>query len=207
MTKEQLIGLGLDEATATKIAEVSSEELRGFIPKARFDEVNNTKKDIETQLKERDNQLEALKKSNGDIDALKTEIAKLQEANNTTKTEYESKVKQMQIDNAVNAALAGAKAKNVKAVRALLNLETAELDGETIKGLDEQIKNLQQGEDSKFLFGADAPKFKGIIPGESNGNANPGPDAAVNFAKNLAASKAVTETTAKAESHYFGGGK
>ncbi|MGL5511718.1 MAG: phage scaffolding protein [Sporomusa sp.] len=206
MTKEQLIKLGLDEALAEKVAAASSEELQGFIPKARFDEVNNSKKELEGQVKERDKQLDTLKKSTGDIEAMKTEIAQLQETNKTAKADYEAKVKQMQVDNAVNSALTGAKAKNLKAVRALLNLENAELDGESVKGLADQIKKLQEDEGTKFLFGSDKAKFTGFVPGAGNNNTNTNTDTSVDFAKSLAASKATTESTAKAENYYFGGG-
>ena len=169
MKKEDFLKLGFTEEQAEKAAEASAEELKGFIPKVRFDEVNESKKELEGQVKERDKQLEGLKKSTGDVEALKTEIASLQETNKSSKTEYEGKIKQMQIDNAVNAALTGAKAKNIKAVRALLDLDKAELDGESIKGLDAQIKALQANEGSKFLFdAATSTKFKGVKPGETD---------------------------------------
>lgn len=169
MTKEQLIKLGLDEALAAKVAEAWAEAIKGFIPKTRFDEVNEAKKTLDEQVKERDKQLENLKKSTGDVETLKSEIVKLQEANKSAKTDYETRIKQMQIDNAVTAALTTAKAKNTKAVRALLDLEKAELDGETVKGLAEQIKKLQEAEDTKFLFDVTAEtktKVKGATPAD-----------------------------------------
>ncbi len=167
MTKEQLIALGLDEATATKIAAASTEELKGFIVKADHEAGVEAKGQLEKDIKVRDKQLEDLKKV--DAEGLKLQIENLQETNKTTKTEYEAKIKQMQIDNAVNAALTGAKAKNLKAVRALLDLDKAELEGESIKGLDAQIKALQADEGSKFLFDAadSKTKFTGVKPGES----------------------------------------
>lgn len=168
MKKEDFLKLGFTEEQAEKAAEASAEELKGFIPKVRFDEVNNSKKQLETDIKTRDEQLEALKAV--DAEGLKAEIEKLQGENKTAKEKYEADLKKIQIDNAVEKALMGAKAKNVKAVKALLDLDNAELDGETIKGLDDQLKKLQEGEDSKFLFEATDTKnqniFKGIKPGE-----------------------------------------
>lgn len=168
MKKEDFLKLGFTEEQAEKAAEASAEELKGFIPKARFDEVNNSKKQLEADIKTRDEQLEALKAV--DAEGLKAEIEKLQGENKTAKEKYEADLKKIQIDNAVEKALMGAKAKNIKAVKALLDLEKAELDGETIKGLDDQLKKLQEGEDSKFLFEATDTKnqniFKGIKPGE-----------------------------------------
>lgn len=165
MTKEQLIALGLDETTATKVAAASADELKGYVGKADFDKEVTAKTQLETDIKTRDKQLEELKKV--DAAALQKTITELQETNKTTKTEYEAKIKQMQIDNAVTAALTGAKAKNLKAVRALLDLDKVELDGETVKGLADQIKKLQEGEDSKFLFDSAQAKLKGVKPGES----------------------------------------
>lgn len=73
-------------------------------------------------------------------------------------------------------ALTNAKAKNTKAVKALLDLSKIDLDGDTVKGLDDQIKQLAEAEDSKFLFGTSEggnkpPGFKGIKPGEKKDGA------------------------------------
>jgi len=167
MKKEDFLKLGLTEEQATKAAEASAEELKGFIPKSRFDEVNEQKKKLEEDIKTRDKQLEELKKL--DAEGLKVQIEKLQEENKAAKEKYDAELKQIQINNAVDKALLTAKAKNVKAVKALLNLEKVELDGETVKGLDDQIKKLTEGEDTKFLFDLETsgkPNFKGIKPGE-----------------------------------------
>ena len=112
-------------------------------------------------------QLGALQKENGSVEDLKTQIKKLEDDAKEAKKTHEAELKTLKINNAVEAALVGAKALNAKAVKALLNLEGAELleDG-TIKGLDEQIKNLQTAEDSKFMF-ASAPNMKGAKIGES----------------------------------------
>ena len=167
MKKEDFLKLGLTEEQATKAAEASAEELKGFIPKSRFDEVNEQKKKLDEDIKTRDKQLEELKKL--DAEGLKAEIEKLQGENKTAKEKYEAELKQIQLDNAIEKALVTAKAKNTKAVKALLDLEKAELDGETVKGLDDQIKKLIEGEDTKFLFDVktdEKSNFKGIKPGE-----------------------------------------
>lgn len=173
MTKEQLIALGLDDAAATKVAAASAEELKGYVVKSEHDKEVTAKQQLETDIKARDKQLEELKKV--DAEGLQKKIEELQETNKTNKTEYEGKIKQMQIDTAVDKALTGAKAKNLKAVRALLDLEKAELDGESIKGLADQIKKLQTEEGTKFLFDAAAapPKFKGLKPGEGQDKTYP----------------------------------
>lgn len=172
MKKEDLIKLGLDEATSTKVAEASNEELKGFIPKTRFDEVNDTKKQLEKDVAARDVQLETLKNSTGDVEALKKTITDLQTQNATEKANYDAQMKKLQVDTAVEKSLIAAKAKNTVAVKALLAefLGKAELDGENIKGLDDEVKKLVESEDTKFLFNVETkpgkPAFKGINPGE-----------------------------------------
>lgn len=175
MKKEDFLKLGFTEEQATKAAAASADELKEFIPKSRFDEVNTENKTLKTDITTRDKQLETLKNSTGDVEGMKKTIADLQEKNATDKANYEAQVKQIKIDSAVERALTGAKAKNVKAVKALLDLEKAELDGDNIKGLDDQLKKLQESEDSKFLFNIEAPaakppQFKGVLPGASGDN-------------------------------------
>lgn len=168
MKKEDFLKLGLSEEQATKAAEASQEELKGFIPKARFDEVNEAKKKPDEDIKARDEQLEALKKI--DADDLKAEIERLQGENEAAKKQYEADLQSVKVNNAVEMALAGAKAKNIKAVKALLELDKAELDGDKVRGLEEQIKALKEADDTKFLFEAETakkPEFKGFNPGES----------------------------------------
>lgn len=170
MKKEEFVKLGIDEETAKKCEAASQEELKGFIPKARFDEVNTAKNTAEALVKERDGQLETLKNSTGDVEAMKQQIADLQKANKDAADAHAAEIKQLKIDSAVDAALGNAKAKNKTAVKALLkDLDKAELaDDGTIKGLAEQIEALQKSD--SYLFDAKESKtqVKGAAPGESD---------------------------------------
>ena len=42
--------------------DIYTEEMKGFIPKSRFDEVNTAKADLEKQVADRDKQLKVLKR-------------------------------------------------------------------------------------------------------------------------------------------------
>lgn len=169
MNKEKLMEMGLTEELATKVAK----ELDGnYVPKTRFNEVNTELKQAKDQVKERDSQLETLRKSVGDSEELKKQIEALQNDNKTKDEAHAAEIKQIKIDAAVDKALADAKAKNPKAVKALLDLAKAEIsDDGTIKGLDAQIKTLSEAEDSKFLFDTDNTQnknqnSKGFVPGQ-----------------------------------------
>lgn len=168
MNKEKLIEMGLTEELATKVAK----ELDGnYVPKTRFNEVNTELKQAKDQVKERDSQLETLKKSVGDSEELKKQIETLQNENKTKDEAHAVEIKQIKIDAAVDKALSDAKVKNLKAVKALLDLDKAELsDDGTVKGLDVQIKTLSEAEDSKFLFDVinsqKNQNSKGFVPGQ-----------------------------------------
>lgn len=168
MKKEEFVKLGIDEETAKKLETASMEELKGYIPKARFDEVNEEKKKLQEDVKARDKQLETLKNSTGDVEAMKQQIETLQADNKAKDEAHRAEIKQLKIDNAVDTALGEAKAKNKVAVRALLkDLDKAELgDDGLIKGLADQIKALQKS-DSYLFEQTSKTKIKGANPGES----------------------------------------
>ena len=165
MKKEELMKLeGMTEELATKIAEQSAEELKGMIPKARFDEViaerDHAKQDHADVLK----QLGALQKESGDVQSLKDKIAEMETTAKEAEKTHAAEIQTLKINNAVETALVGAKALNVKAVKALLNLEKAELDENgTVKGLADQITALQKSD--SYLFGSST--MKGAKTGES----------------------------------------
>ncbi|MEJ6467776.1 MULTISPECIES: phage scaffolding protein [Fusobacterium] len=157
MKKEELIKLGLDEETAKKVEAASTEELKGYVEKTKYSELETIKNQLEESNKTVNKQLEDLKKNTGDAEALKAEIQKMQDENKNKETEYTNNIKKLKVDNAVELALIGAKAKNTKAVKALLNLENLEIgeDGK-VKGLEDQIKNLTKDEGTAFLFEAES---------------------------------------------------
>lgn len=166
---EELYAQVMEKAGDKKLAVVND---GNWFPKEKFDEVNNNAKELKKQLKDRDTQLEDLKtKATGNED-LQNTIQKLQADNKQLQTDYEAKIQNQAFDFALKSALTGAKAKNPKAVEALLNRENLKLDGDKIIGLDDQLKGLQESD--AYLFdieqqqqGQDKPKF-------SNGQHNSG---------------------------------
>lgn len=173
MTKEKLMEWGLTEEQADKVME----GLDGsFVTKSRFNELNAENKALKAQVTERDGQIDALKESAGANTDLQSQIIALQEANKQKDKDHANEIKALKIGNAVEMALANAKAKNNTAVKALLSefLTKAELseDG-TVKGLDDEIGKLVKGEDTAFLFdSADKAKFKGAKAAERSDTHN-----------------------------------
>ena len=165
MKKEDLIAMGLTEEQANKVLEAYSEELKGYIPKARFDEVNNAKKDLEQQLKERDKQLKELQEKVKGNEELEKTIKELQETNKATKEQYEAKIRDMTINAAIQSKLTDAKYPDLLISKFDKSKLSIAEDG-TVLGIDEQLKTLK--EQYKDLF---KPDVKGKEPnniGESS---------------------------------------
>lgn len=190
MTRKQLEDLGLTKEQVDSVMKINGDDIENAKGTAAT-EIKNLQTEVEglkTQVGDRDKQLETLKASAGDNADLKKKIEDLQTENATAKATHESELNQLKIDFAVEKALTGAKAKNIKAVKALLELGEAKLDKDgNVKGLDEQIEKLRSGDDTKFLFEAQKQQkqqqnFKGFQPGASGGK-KPGEDETVDFSK------------------------
>lgn len=147
MTKEELKALGLSDEQVTAIVEDYG---KNYVAKSQFNNKNDELKQAKGEVETLKSEIDGLKKSNKDNAELVSQIDKLKADAKAREEEYNGKVKQMQIDSIVERALLSSKAKNSKSVRALLNLENAEIDGDTIKGLDAQIKALQKSDG--YLF-------------------------------------------------------
>lgn len=173
MKREFLKSLGLTDEAIDKIMAEHGNTLNGL--KSKQADLEEQIANYKQQVADRDKQLESLKKSAGDSESLKEQISKLQEDNKKSMEAYEAKIKAMAIDNAVTLALTNAKAKNVKAARALLDLANAEMDGDTVKGLDKQIAKLKESD--AYMFDDVKPAISGTKPAEpaggTPGNAKP----------------------------------
>lgn len=121
-----------------------------WFPKVKFDEVNEGKKQAEASLVDRDKQLETLKKSAGDNEALKTQIETLQADNKTAKEAHESEMKEIRLTTAIKLAVAG-DAHDPDLITGLVDREKLLLtDDGKVSGLEDQLKSLR--ESKAFLF-------------------------------------------------------
>lgn len=152
MTKKDFTDLGISEELATKAAEASKKELESYVQKSKYDLAVTERETLEIQIKEHGKQLEELKKAAKGSEELEKKVKELQDNAAASKAKYEKQINDIQLNHAIDTALKEAKAKNAKAVRSLLDMNDIVLDDGKVKGLDKQIKKLQEAEDSKFLF-------------------------------------------------------
>ena len=113
--------------------------------------IRDRNKTLKQSVADRDKQLEDLKKSSGDNAELKKQIETLQQQNADQKKAHDAEMAQLKLDNAIDAALTAAGAKNIKAVRAMIDTSKMKLgeDG-TVEGLSDAIKAVQKSDSYMF---------------------------------------------------------
>lgn len=154
----------LAERTKDFDIDIANEKL---IPKAVLDTERQTVKDLRAEIATRDAQLTELGSRVKDGESLNGEIEKLKELNKTSAEEYESKLKKQAYEYKLESALSSSKAKNIKAVRALMDESKFELKDDVLNGFEEQIKSLRDSD--PYLF---EPEVSGGTGGAPNGVAD-----------------------------------
>lgn len=143
-----------------------------YIPKERFNQVNDQAKEYKQQVKDRDTQIKNLKEEFKDAEGLKEKVEQL-EADNTKKdTEYQSKLAEITMNNAIEKALGAYKCRNSKLVKALLDNEKLKVDGDSIIGLKEQMEAIQK--ENEFLFEKETKGSPDFIIEQPNSKGNNG---------------------------------
>ncbi|WP_286233334.1 phage scaffolding protein [Romboutsia ilealis] len=135
----------------------------------RYNKLKTQKSELDNLLKERDTQLADLSKNNKDNETLLNQIKDLQALNKNQVAEYENKINKMQFDYALDGALTGAKCKNNKALKALLDMGSIKYQEGKLEGLETQLEGLKQ--EVSYLFEVEeSPAGSGFNPAEESSN-------------------------------------
>lgn len=158
MSLKELLGEELYQQVTEKLGDKKIDIVNDgrWIPKEKFDALNNEKNDYKSQVDNLKKELDKLQKvveDNQDaastIENLKQQIADKEAALIETR-------KQFAIESVINDH----KGKNAKAIKALLDLSNIELDDDgKVKGLEEQLKKLK--ETDPYLFDEVTPTGTG----------------------------------------------
>jgi archaellum component FlaC len=170
MKRDFLKGLGIeDKDIIDKIMDENSAD----IGKAKGD-----LEDVKNQLTSTTNELNNLKDATKDYESLKNQVTQLTTDKTNLQNELTTKVAQIQKAHAIEGGVRDAKAKNVKAVMALLDMEKITYENDELKGLTDQLDALTKGEDTAFLFGeAQASSPAGTQPNNPPSNGGNGGNA------------------------------
>lgn len=151
---------GKDIAAEQKKAEKAIQERDSYKLKAES---------LETQVNDANTEIQKFKDM--DIDGIKKAADDWKETAEKAKADADKQISQMKFDYALSAALTGAKAKNAKAVKALLDMDGLKFNDGKIVGLDEQLAQIKT--DNDYLFESDepAPEF---VKGTNGGSGSVG---------------------------------
>lgn len=169
--KELLKNAGIENVEELEKS-ISKELPKYFKPAKEFNEINEElkvikgeKKTLEDDKKKIEDEYNNFKKgsiSQADYEAKKKEIE------DSSKAEIEK----IRLESKIELAISNAKARNVKSVKANLNLDNIKLDGDKLLGFDDQIEALKKSD--AYLFniekeiddgnGEEVPGKKGTIP-------------------------------------------
>lgn len=129
----------IDQIMAENGKDINREKGIASSLQTQLDTANNTIKELQ----------DAAKKFEGtDPEKLKNDLADLQK-------KYDADIAAAKLDSALDMALMQAKARDLKAARALLKLDDIKLDGEKLLGFDGQMEALKK--EKAWLFEADEP--------------------------------------------------
>ena len=160
MDLKELLGEELFAQVQSKLEEaeeenielfIASENNGDFVRRTRLNEESDKVKELRDQLKDYDKQIEDLKKHADASSELQEEIKKIQDAKKAEVEELTNKLRNKTLNSEIDKALIRRKARNPKAVKALLDMESIQLeDDDSVTGLDKQLDKLEEEEGYMF---------------------------------------------------------
>jgi hypothetical protein len=174
MKTEFLKSLNLSQEVIDKIMAENGKDIAAEQKKAdkiiqERDSYKLKAESLETQVNDANTEIQKFKDM--DIDGIKKAADDWKETAEKAKADADKQISQMKFDYALSAALTGAKAKNAKAVKALLDMDGLKFNDGKIVGLDEQLAQIKA--DNDYLFESDepAPEF---VKGTNGGSGSVG---------------------------------
>lgn len=175
MKRDFLKNLGIeDKDLIDKILDENSADIGRA--KGDLDSYKTQVNELRSQLSAKDSEITSLKEKADSVDGLNQQITQLTADKAQLTSDLNTKVSTLQKSYAIENGVRDAKAKNVKAVMALLDMDKISFADGAITGLNEQLETLQKGEDTSFLFSGEshnAPAGTNVNNPPANGGNNP----------------------------------
>lgn len=117
------------------------------------------------KIKASDAATEKLKKKledfgDADVSALKQQITDLEKEKKKIETDYQGKLADRDFSDSLREGITAAKGRNVKAITALLDVDTLKKSKNQKEDITAALKELSEAEDSKELFGEAEPQVQ-----------------------------------------------
>ena len=115
--------------------------------------------DLENDIKTKESTIAQLQKEADKVEGLNQQISQLETDKTNLETELNTKVSEITRDHEIENKIRDKKGLNIKAIKALLDLN---------KDIDEQLDALEKAEDSAMLFGTKVQAPAGTHPANPN---------------------------------------
>ena len=153
MKREFLKDLGLSDEIMDKIMTQYGLDIEKYKTEKRENEAKITF--LNDKIEEQEKTINTMQIENDAYAKLKQDYDLLQEEKTKNDNEYKQQIREIKLKSGLEKALNSAGAINQKVVIPLLKefLDKAEIDEKgNVNGLEEQIKQIKESEDTKFLF-------------------------------------------------------
>lgn len=172
MTKEQLMALGLTAEQADKVVAQQTEEMKGFVPRARLDEESGKVTALNTQLADRDKDIAKLQKEAGKGSDLEKQLSEMQDKYKTDTEALNKQLADQKLDNLLDTQLLQAKARDLVSVKAHIKRDGIKIkDDGTLEGLD--LDSLRKEKPYLFEIQSSSDEGTGFNSGGSPDNGAP----------------------------------
>ncbi len=156
-----------DAVTEESLAKFKEELGKRFVPKADFNQRGEELKMLKEKLSAAEEAAAGNEHFEQENKKLADELSGLRKLYERDMAAAKEKEEEIHLHHAVERALIKEKARNLVAVRALLNMEGITLENGQLVGFDEQIQNLKQENGYLFENGAGALQFMRPTVGET----------------------------------------
>lgn len=152
MKREFLEGMGLSKENIDSIMAENGKDINA----------------VQSELNTANTTITTLKNTVAKFDGV--DIEKLKNDATAWETKYNKDISALKLNSALDNALIGAKARDVKAIKPFLNMDLIKLDGDKLLGFEEQLKSVK--ETKGFLFEDDVkpPMRTGIKQSGADGS-------------------------------------
>ncbi|MCL0330605.1 phage scaffolding protein [Apilactobacillus xinyiensis] len=168
MKREDLKNIGIEDSKIDKIMKLHGQSVNKLKEDySDYDELKAERDNLQSQIDKSNKDLKELRKSAGDNEELKSKIKSLQDENKSLESKHAEEMQSMKLNSAIDAKLTEAKARNIKPLKAMLDMDKIKFnDDGTLTGLDDQVAGLQKSD--AYLF--DNGKRTNYEPNGDDGN-------------------------------------
>lgn len=156
MKREDLEKLELSKEAIDQVMAMNGKDIEAA--KAKITAIEQERDTLKNQLAEANQQIESFKAM--DVEAIKKSADEYKTKFEQAEADAKAQMNQLKFDHALDGALTEARAKNAKAVKALLNVEGLKLTDEgAIVGLKEQLEKIKSENDYLFESETEPPQI------------------------------------------------